>query len=128
MDEEKTSDDWDFFAKRARRTALAFSNFTEPCETAIKAMWTMEIKIAEIAKTEGKQLPPNETFVLVHFRRNNVYLLSSYVLAAMGFIWPSMNLQRTVYETVLRSYFFVVNLKRLAYITRTLEPIPSRLS
>ena len=77
----------------------------------------------EIVKMKGNglQLPPLDSFILAYFLRNTIYLHSSYVLASMGFVWPSMNLQRTVYETILRSYFFIVNPEEAALFYENLQ-------
>lgn len=103
------SNDWKFLLNRIERTRQVFDKLTEKCETTVKAMWLIEDEIAEQAKTIGVRLSPQQTFVLAYFRRNTIYLHSSYILAIMGFCYPSMNLQRTVYEAILRGYFFIVD-------------------
>jgi hypothetical protein len=37
-----------------------------------------------------------------------IFLNASYILGAIGFYNPSRNVQRTVYETILRGYYFLV--------------------
>ena len=71
-------------------------------------MWFLEGKIVEISQKENRELPPQKSFILAYFRRNTVYLNASYLLGAMGFNNPSRNVQRTVYETILRGYYFLV--------------------
>jgi hypothetical protein len=74
-------------------------------------MWLMEKDIVEIEKKTGKgrQFSPLETSVITFFRRNTLYLQSALILASMGFLGPTMSLQRTAYETILRGYYFIVN-------------------
>ena len=74
-------------------------------------MWLIHNKILEKVREKGEVLPPSHAFVSAYFRRNMVYLHSSYILGSMGFSHPSISLQRTVYETILRSYLFIVNPK-----------------
>lgn len=47
----------------------------------------------------------------MYYKRNIIYLQSSHALACIGFIDPSSNLNRTVYETLLRGYLFTVDQK-----------------
>lgn len=60
------------------------------------------------AKKRNQRLPPNQTFVSIYFRRNMFYLYSAHALACMGFCDPSMNIQRTVYESILWGYYFIL--------------------
>jgi hypothetical protein len=102
--------DWWFLFKRSVKTTEKQS-LAETCEIVLNSMWFLEDKIAEKLRKKGDPLDPCHSFVLAYFRRNIVYLQSTYILSSMGFIHPSINLQRTVYETMLRSYFFIVNPK-----------------
>lgn len=108
-DNSASLDDWRFLLGRVERTKKTFSKLTDACETALKIMWLLEKEIMETAKKTGKMLSPSQTFVLSYSRRNAVYLQSSFILAAMAFSHPAISLQRTVYETILRGYLFVVD-------------------
>lgn len=103
--------DWDFLLERVKKTEEKFRNLTEMCETIFKFMWYMDGKIWEKAKKIGTPLPNVESFVAAYYRRNMIYLQSAYILASMCFSYPSMSLQRTVYETILRGYLFIVDPK-----------------
>ena len=76
--------------------------------TTIKAMWFLEDKLAKISIKKKQELPPQKSFNLAFFRRNTVYLQASYLLGSIGFNNPSRNIQRTVYETILRGYYFLI--------------------
>ena len=104
------SDVWEVYFERVIETIKTFKTLNESCETVFKSMWIIYGKIGEIVKKKGV-LPPCQQFVSIYFRRNIVYLQSAHILACMGFSCPSMNLQRTVYETILRGYLFIVNHK-----------------
>jgi hypothetical protein len=58
---------------------------------------------------ENKKFPPYQQFVSIYFVRNLVYLRSTYLLACGAFCGPSRDLQRTIYETILKGYLFVVD-------------------
>lgn len=104
--------DWKFLLKRVERTTERYKNLTEMCETVLDSMWLMDDKIFEELQEKGEEvLPYSHFFVWAYFRRNIVYLYSSYILGSMGFSHPSISLQRTVYETILRSYLFIVDPK-----------------
>jgi hypothetical protein len=46
---------------------------------------------------------------MVFYKRNIAYLQSAYILASIGFVGPSANTTRTVFETLLREYLFIVD-------------------
>lgn len=91
------------------RTARTFTKLTESCEMSISAMGIIENELAKIFKVKNEIFLPSEAFVIAYFRRNKIYLQSAYIVGSMGFFGPSTNLQRTVYETILRGYLFTVN-------------------
>ena len=99
---------WEFYLDRVNRTIKTFADLNQLCEDAIKAMLLVHNKLYETLKCRGKKLPPQQAFVSLYYWRNIIYLQSAHALTCMGFTDPSMNLQRTVYETVLRGYFFIV--------------------
>ena len=91
------------------RTAALFPKLSEICEIGLNAMPIIENALVESQKKTGVTFSPSQAFLLAYFRRNKMYLQSAYLVGAMGFYGPSMNLQRTVYETVLRGYLFIVD-------------------
>lgn len=104
---------WEDYLERVNRTISAFAPMNQTCENTIKSMWLINSEIFETVKTRwGKQvLPSHQVFVSVYYRRNIIYLQSSHALACIGFLDPSSNLNRTVYETLLRGYLFTVDQK-----------------
>lgn len=103
------SDFWDYWLSQAKKTKEGLQALDELCETALKTMWQIDKRLGDSAKKRGKVLPPNQSFVWAYFRRNIAYLHSAHILACLGFISPSESLLRTVYETILRSYLFIVS-------------------
>lgn len=103
------SDFWGHWFERARKTKEELGALDELCETALKTMWQIDRKLGDSARKRGEILLPNQAFVWGYFRRNITYLHSAHILACLGFISPTENLLRTVYETVLRSYLFIVS-------------------
>ncbi len=102
------SEDWKFLFERVKKTVETFNELTGKCETTLRTMWLIEDEIMKLAKERGKVLTAQKTFVLAYFRRNTIYLQASYVISAMAFSSPSVNVQRTVYETILRGYLFII--------------------
>jgi hypothetical protein len=101
---------WEDYLDRVNRTIRSFANINQICEDTIKSMILIYSEIFEMVKTSwGKRkLPNHEVFVSVYYQRNIVYLQSSHLLTCIGFIDPSSNLNRTVYETLQRGYLFIV--------------------
>lgn len=91
------------------RTARTFAKLFETCEMSIVSMGIIENELTKIFKETDEIFLPSEAFVISYFRRNKIYLQSAFIIGAMGFFGPSTNLQRTVYETILRGYLFTVN-------------------
>jgi len=105
------SKDWEFYLERVGETTAKLKALTERCEVIIKSMWLIENRLGQDLAKRGEDLSPSESFILAYFRRNIVYLQSAYILTSIGFVHPSRCLQRVVYETILRGYFFIVNPK-----------------
>lgn len=68
---------------------LAVINQT--CEDTIKTMYLIDAKVLDaILKQWGRrQLPNDQVFVSVFYKRNISYLQSAYILASIGFMSPS---------------------------------------
>jgi hypothetical protein len=101
-------DVWKVYLDNVKSTAENLKQFNEKCEFIIKPMWKIFNDIDQIVKLRGSVLPPYQQFTAIFFKRNIIYLQSAHILASMGFINPSQNVQRTVYETILRCYHFIV--------------------
>jgi len=101
---------WADYLERIDQTIAVFAPLNQICEDRIKAMWLINSGVFEVVKTSwGKRKLPNyQIFVSVFYKRNIIYLQSSHALTCIGFIDPSLNLNRTVFETLLRGYLFIV--------------------
>ena len=72
------------------------------------SMWRIETQLFETVGKIGKRLPATDVFVSIYFKKNRAYLQSAHILACCGFVNPSASLQRMVYESILRGYYFIV--------------------
>lgn len=104
---------WEDYLERVNRTISSFTSMNQICENSIMSMWVINSEIFETVKARWgkKPLPYHQVFVSVYYTRNIIYLQSSHALACIGFLDPSSNLNRTVYETLLRGYLFTVDQK-----------------
>ena len=96
-----------------KRTIITFPELTRVCSDALASLWVMKKELEEAVlkpKVEAKeQMPPHQQFVSIYFLKNMAYLRGAYMLALEGSCGPSYDLQRTAYETILRSYLFIVD-------------------
>jgi hypothetical protein len=104
---------WKDYLERVNRTIASFADINQICEDTIKSMWWINSEIFETVKASWgmRKLPNYQVFVSVYYKRNISYLQSSHALTCIGFIDPSSNLNRTVFETLLRGYLFIVGRK-----------------
>jgi hypothetical protein len=104
---------WVDYLNRVSRTITAFAIINQTCEDTVKLMLLINSGILEAVKVKwGKrELPNHQVFVSIYYKRNIIYLQSSHALACIGFLHPSSNLNRTVFETLLRGYLFIVDPK-----------------
>ncbi|MCJ7560839.1 hypothetical protein MUO79_09545 [Candidatus Bathyarchaeota archaeon] len=104
---------WVDYLNKASRTISSFTIINQTCEDSIKLMWKMNSGIFDAVKKQWgrRKLPNHQIFVSIYYKRNIIYLQSSHALACMGFIDPSLNLNRTVFETILKGYLFIVDHK-----------------
>jgi len=103
------SGNWNFLLERVKKTEQENRSLIEECEKALQNMESVHHLTAK--KYKEIEMPVLESIVHGYYRRNYYYLYSSFILGNMGFINPSQNLQRTVYETILLGYYFIVNPK-----------------
>jgi hypothetical protein len=101
---------WEFYDdlrdKVTEENIEAISN----CEIVFEEIWDLFNQIIDEINLETQQyglLEADEQFVYLYFIRNVAYLLSSYKLHSQGLMNPARNLQRTVYEQILRSHLFI---------------------
>lgn len=104
---------WKEYFKRINRTKSTFLMLDGTCEDILASMHDMtDILLTNIKKVHGeKEFLPYQQFVSIYFVRNIVYLKSAYLLSCGAFCGPSRDIQRTVYETILRGYLFIVDHK-----------------
>lgn len=100
---------WKDYLDRVNKTRTSFANINQICEDTILSMIQIYSAIFESVETSlgTRKLPNYQAFVSIYYKRNVIYLQSSHILACIGFIDPSSNLNRTVYETILRGYLFI---------------------
>jgi len=98
----------DSIFREPEKTAEIFKSLNQECEFAFKSMWLINNDLGQIFKQRGKQLTSQQTFVSIFFKRNIVYLHSAHILASIGFIDPCTSLLRTIYETILKGYLFII--------------------
>lgn len=102
---------WVDYLGNVDKTINRLAVINQTCEDTIKMMYLIDAKILDsVIKQWGRnKLPNDQVFVSVYYKRNISYLQSAYILASIGFISPSSNLSRTVFETLLREYLFIVD-------------------
>jgi hypothetical protein len=90
-----------------------FPRLALPCENVLQSMQTIRTKLNENVDImwDLREMPPFQQFVSIYFSRNITYLQSAYLLASGALCGPSRDLQRTVFETTLRGYLFIVDHK-----------------
>lgn len=115
------SDIWKGYSQRTRRTAKKSPELTQLCSRVLESMWHLRNKLGLCAHARGKKLPPYQQFVSIYFQRNITYLLGAYLLACGSLSEPSRDLQRTIWETILRGYFFIVNKKEANLLYSLME-------
>jgi len=105
------SDVWKVYLERAKKTVNNFQELTQLCDMVLGSMGHMQDRLLNAVKTRWgeKELPPYQKFVSIYFIRNITYLRSAYLLACGSFCEPSRDLHRTITETIMRGYLFIVN-------------------
>lgn len=101
------------YAKRARKTATTFGQLNLTCQHVLATMFLMNNKLRNAVYTKWglKEMPRYQQFASIYFIKNMTYLRAAYLLASEGSCGPSLDLQRTIHETILRGYLFIVNKK-----------------
>jgi len=117
------SDIWEASLERAKKTANEFPRLTQLCRQVLESMWQMKDRLMNALTTQRKEkeLPPYQQFVSIYFMRNIVYLQSAYLLACGSLCEPSRDLQRTITETIMRGYLFIVNRKEANLMNSLIE-------
>jgi hypothetical protein len=99
------------YVERTRKTLKSYPKLAKVCRTVLDSMWSMkdELRVAIRTNWGAQELPPFQQFVSIYFLRNLVYLRPIYLLGCEGSCSPAYDLQRTVYEMILRGYLFIAN-------------------
>lgn len=107
------SDNLKVISQRIEKTMTTFPILTVPCEDVLQSMQDMTMNLREniYALWGPKELPSFQQYVSIYFSRNITYLQSAYLLASGSLCGPSRDLLRTIYETILRGYLFIVDHK-----------------
>ena len=104
-----SGDIWKDYSERGERTAKTFPVLNRVCQHALSSMWLMKNRLMTALLQLGEELPPQQQFISIYFMRNITYLQSAYLLSYGGYCAPSRDLERTLYETILRGYLFIAN-------------------
>jgi hypothetical protein len=117
------SDIQEHYAGQAKRTVDSFPELTLVCESSLASMWIMKREWERIIQNRwgAKELPPHQKWVSIYFFRNMTYLRAAYLLAREGSCGASNDLQRTVHETILRGYLFIVDEKEATLYSSLIE-------
>jgi len=97
---------WIFLKKREKEIEETI-NVIDDVEFILQEMW---FSGALMEKLFLRYIPKVSSEILINtlYFRNVTYLTSSYQLAKIGFIMPSHNLQRTVLESLVKGYLYIV--------------------
>jgi len=114
MSEKKTSKPKTIFEKpiwtyyEDRKKSINILQELDVVEKVLQEMWFSCNIISEIMNNRILN-SSTELFISTYFMRNITYLYSAYESARIGNTMPSYNLQRTVLETIIKGYVFVVD-------------------
>jgi len=97
---------WTFLEKREKEIEETIG-VIEDVEFILQEMW---FSGALMEKLFLRYIPKFSSELLINtlYFRNVNYLTSSYKLAKIGFVIPSHNLQRTVLESLVKGYIYIV--------------------
>jgi len=97
---------WDKIEKNEAET-IAMCPIIDDVEVVLQNMWT-SVALSESIFEKTKPQRSSELFIMTYYLRNITYLVGSYQLAKQGYVIPSHNLQRTIIETLVKGYLFIV--------------------
>jgi len=97
---------WTYYEDRKNRINILQE--LDVVEKVLQEMWFSCNIISEIMNNRTLN-SSTELFISTYFMRNITYLYSSYESERIGNTMPSYNLQRTVLETIIKGYVFVVD-------------------
>lgn len=119
----KSPDVWEANLERTKKTMEIFREEAQLCSLILNSMWQMKDKLMNtiVTKWGRKELPPHQQFVAIYFVRNIMYLRGAYLLACGSLCEPSRDLLRTVMESLMRGYLFVVNRKEASLMYARVE-------
>ena len=121
---------WRAFEMRVRQTELKHSDETRLCTVSIDSMCNMRRILGAALTAKAKILPPYQQFVFTYFGTIEAYLQSVYLLSCGWFYQANQDLQRTVHETILKGYLFIVENGEAdlmySYVKGTINPTAKR--
>ncbi len=97
---------WTYYEDRKKRIDILQE--IDVIEKVLQEMWFSCNVISDILKDRTIN-SSTELFIGTYFMRNITYLYSAYECARIGNTMPSYNLQRTVLETIIKGYVFIVD-------------------
>jgi hypothetical protein len=99
---------WDLLEKKKDLSKNSVADYMNICEIILDNMWLLNDRIH---KEIGIDVPldPSKRVILVFYWRNLLYLVSAYLLAIRNLCSASRNIQRTILETIVRGYLYIVN-------------------
>lgn len=99
---------WDLLEKKKDISKNSVADYMNICEIILNNMWLLNDRIYKEIGVDAP-LDPYKRFILVFYWRNLLYLLSAYLLAIRNLCSASRDIQRTVLETIVRGYLYIVN-------------------
>ncbi len=121
---------WGVCEARVRHTELKHPHETHLCAVSIDSMRVMRNILDAVLSTPAKVLPPYQQFVLIYSGTLEAYLQGAYLLSCTWFYQANRDLQRTVYETILKGYLFIVDNREAdlmySYVKGTVSPTAKR--
>jgi hypothetical protein len=101
---------WMFHSQRLEATEKKYPKLNQLCLNSLDSMWKINQECGRrvTARSRGTQIPAVEQCVSIYYQRNITYLRAAYLLASVSLTEPTANVLRTIYETILRGYFFIV--------------------
>lgn len=114
MREKKTNEPKSVFEKpiwtyyEDRKKLIDILQEIDVVENVLQEMWFSCNIISDILKDRPLN-SSTELFINTYYMRNITYLYSAYECARIGNTMPSYNLQRTILETIIKGYVFIVD-------------------
>jgi len=99
---------WDILQQYKKDTETIFPEYIQTIETSLSYSWLLQGRIMKLLSNTG-ELPPYKQFINVYYLRNIHYLTSAFNSAIINQCSSSRDLQRTIFETIVRGYLMIVD-------------------